>query len=162
MANEKKKSGAASPSAPAVKAARKRAKKMPLWAKILLVAVFICSALAGAGTAYLLTRTDTFELNAGANLLYTEGDTVEKQSLVSGVVARSLGRDISGTLTVSTTLTDADGNAVDLSGEGTVRLTEGVYYTTYTVKTQLGRTVRRIQTILVSAAGTPEGGESHG
>ena len=69
MANEKKKSGAASPSAPAVKAARKRAKKMPLWAKILLVAVFICGALAGAGTAYLLTRTDTFELNAGATLL---------------------------------------------------------------------------------------------
>lgn len=162
MANEKKKSGAASPSAPAVKAVRKRAKKMPLWAKILLVAVFICGVLAGAGTAYLLTRTDTFELNADATLLYTEGDTVEKQSLVSGVVARSLGRDISGTLTVSTSLKDADGNAVDLSEEGTVRLTEGVYYTTYTVKTQLGRTVRRIQTILVSAAGTPEGGESHG
>lgn len=162
MANEKKKSGVASPSAPVVKAARKRAKKMPLWVKILLVAVLICGALAGAGTAYLLTRTDTFELNAGATLLYTEGDTVEKQSLVSGVVARSLDRDISGTLTVSTTLTDADGNAVDLSGEGTVRLTEGVYYTTYTVKTQLGRTVKRIQTILVSAAGTPEGGESHG
>lgn len=160
MANEKKKTSAETSSAPAFKAARKRAKKFPLWVKSLLIGVFVCALLAGAGTAYLLTRSDTVELTSSASLFYTEGDTVEKQSLLSGVVARSFGKDISDTLTVSTTLVGADGNAVDLTESGTVRLAGGVYYTTYTVKTQLGRTVKRIQTITVAAA--DEGGESLG
>ncbi len=138
-----------------VKKAQKRVKKLPAGVKIALVAVLLVALAAGAGTAYLMTRNDTFTLDTNASLLFTAGDTVERSALNCDITAIALGRDISDTLTVVTTLPEAEGDML--------HLTEGVYYTTYTVKTPLGRTIKRIQTITVLPASDEEaGGESLG
>lgn len=142
-------------SARTVKKVQKRVKKLSVGVKIALVAVLLVALAAGAGTAYLMTRNDTFTLDTNASLLFTDGDTVSKSSLNCDITAIALGRDISDTLTVVTTLPETDGD--------TLHLTEGVYYTTYTVKTPLGRTIKRIQTITVLPANDVEaGGESLG
>lgn len=149
-----KNGAAASPSARTVKAVKKRIKKFPTGLKIALVLVLLLAIAAGAGTAYFMTRNDRFTLDTNASLLFTDGDAVDRAALTCKVTAISLGKDISETLTTSTTLPEAEGD--------TVHLTEGVYYTTYTVKTQFGRTIKRIQTITVMAAEAAEGGESLG
>lgn len=137
------------------KKVQKRVKKLPGGVKIALVAVLLIALAAGAGTAYLMTRNDTFTLDTKSSLLFTDGDTVSKSDLNCDITAIALGRDISDTLTVVTTLPEAEGN--------TLLLTEGIYYTTYTVKTPLGRTIKRIQTITVlPASGGEAGGESLG
>lgn len=142
-------------SARTVKKVQKRVKKLSVGVKIALVAVLLVALAAGAGTAYLMTRNDTFTLDTNASLLFTDGDTVSKSSLNCDITAIALGRDISDTLTVVTTLPETDGD--------TLHLTEGVYYTTYTVKTPLGRTIKRIQTITALPANDVEaGGESLG
>ena len=102
-----------------------------------------------------MTQNDTFTLDTNASLLFTDGDTVDKSALTCQITAISFGKDIADTLTVVTTLPETDGD--------TLHLTEGVYYTTYTVKTPLGRTIKRIQTITVLPANDVEaGGESLG
>ena len=134
---------------------QKRVKRLSVGVKIALVAVLLVALAAGAGTAYLMTRNDTFTLDTNASLLFTDGDTVDKSALTCQITAISFGKDIADTLTVVTTLPETDGD--------TLHLTEGVYYTTYTVKTPLGRTIKRIQTITVLPANDVEaGGESLG
>ena len=142
-------------SARTVKKVQKRVKKLSVGVNIALVAVLLVALAAGAGTAYLMTRNDTFTLDTNASLLFTDGDTVDKSALTCQITAISFGKDIADTLTVVTTLPETDSD--------TLHLTEGVYYTTYTVKTPLGRTIKRIQTITVLPANDVEaGGESLG
>ena len=149
-----KKTTSSAPSSRAAKNVKKQIRKLSTGISVALIAVLIFSMAAGAGIAYLLTRNDVFSLDTNASLLFKEGDMVEESALRCKITAVSLSRDISGTLTVSTTLPAPE--------EGVIRMTEGTYYTTYTVRTQLGRTIRRIQTITVIAADAAEGGESLG
>ena len=167
MATEKKTTGkkttskaASSTTAPAapitrcaVKKAQKRVKKLPAGVKIALVAVLLVAMAAGAGTAYWMTKNDRFTLDTNASLLFTEGDAVQVSELKCKITAISFGRDIADTLTVSTTLPDEE--------NGIIHLEAGVYYTTYTVKTPLGRTIKRIQTITVMSV-SEAGGDSLG
>lgn len=136
-----------------VKKAQKRVKKLPAGVKIALVAVLLVAMAAGAGTAYWITRNDRFTLDTNASVLFTEGDTVQESELKCKITAVAFGRDISDTLTLTTTLPDAE--------NGILHLTEGIYYTTYTVKTPLGRTIKRIQTITVMSV-SEAGGDSLG
>ena len=150
-----KKGAAASPSARTVKTVKKRIKKFPTGLKIALILVLLFAVAAGAGTAYFMTRNDRFTLDTNASLLFTDGDAVDRAALTCQITAISFGRDISNTLTVVTTLPGAEGD--------TLHLTEGVYYTTYAVKTPIGRTIKRIQTITVlPTSGEEAGGESLG
>lgn len=134
---------------------QKSVRRIPIGWRVVILLLFVAALAAGASCAYYMTRDDRFTLDSNASLCFRAGETVERAALQCHVTAVSLGRDISDTLTVVTTLPDADGDSL--------ALTEGVYYTTYTVTTPLGKKIERIQTITVlPSIPEAEGGEVGG
>lgn len=137
------------------KRVQKSVRRIPAGWKVAILFLFVVALAAGASCAYYVTRDDRFTLDSNASLCFRAGETVERDALRCRVTAVSIGRDISDTLTIATTLPDADGDMLTL--------TEGVYYTTYTVRTPFGKKIERIQTITVlQPISALEGGELGG
>lgn len=149
------KASASKPVSRTRKRVQKSVRRIPIGWKVAILLLFAVALAVGAASAYYLTLDDCFTLDSNASLCFQAGETVERAALRCRVTAVSLGRDISDTLTVATTLPDTGGD--------TLTLTEGVYYTTYTVTTPLGKKIERIQTITVlQPVSDAEGGELGG
>lgn len=132
---------------------KRYAKKISCGQKVFLAAVLLIAIAIGAGTGYFLTRGDQFTLDTRSSLVLQAGETVAFSDTLCGVTAVSLGKDLSDSVTYTTTL--------PVSADGTVTPTAGTYYTTYVMKTVYGKSVERIQVVTVvdsaEAVGVTEG-----
>ena len=121
--------------------AKRYTKKLSGGQKIFLAAVLVIAIALGAGVGFLLTRGDQFTLDTHASLILQAGETVQITDTLCDVTAISFGKDLSASVTYTTTL--------PLSDDGSVTPDAGVYYTTYVMKTVYGKSVERVQIVTV-------------
>ncbi len=133
---------------------KKALKKLHATTKALIVVALLIGIGAGALTCYFMSKNDTFELK-GQKSYQIELNTAEGAApflyTEEGVEAIAFGQDVSGKLTVSTTLQkDAEGRYIIPVDK------EGVYTITYTVDSiklngTIGEQIKRVRTFFVSA-----------
>ena len=132
--------------------AKKAMKKLHTTTKILIVVALIFGIAGGFLTCYLMSKNDVFDLKGaksyqlelsagGATFTYVE----------EGIEAIAFGQDVSGKVTVETTLSK------DAAGHYIIPLDkEGVYTITYTVDSMkfdgtFGEEIKRVRSFFVSA-----------
>lgn len=133
--------------------AKKAIKKLHTTTKILIVVALIFGIAGGALTCYLMSKNDVFDLKGAKSYqLEVSADTGATFTYVEeGIEAIAFGQDVSGKVTVETTLSK------DAAGHYIIPLDkEGVYTITYTVDSMkfdgtFGEEIKRVRSFFVSA-----------
>lgn len=134
---------------------KKAVKRLHTTTKVLVVLALLVGIGVGSLTCFLMSKNDRFELK-GAKSYQIELNTDESPApflyTEEGIEAIVFGQDVSGKLSVNTTLQkDAEGRYIIPTDK------EGVYTITYTVDSiklngTFGEQIKRVRSFFVSAS----------